>query len=156
MKKLQINTPAPDFTLPDQDGTPHNLSDYRGGWVLLYFYPKDDTPGCTAEACGIQDSFSRFKKLGTAVLGISVDSIKSHKKFAQKYGLDFTLLSDADEKVVRDYGVWAKKRFMGRPYYGTARTSFLIDRSGRIAKIYEKVDPANHANTILQDLENLL
>ena len=125
------NAIAPAFALPDQNGTLHTLSDYRKQWVLLYFYPKDDTPGCTKEACSIRDSFPDFKKLGIAVLGVSTDSVKSHKKFEEKYGLPFTLLADTDKKVVELYGVWGKKKFMGKEYDGTFRTSFLIVRKAR-------------------------
>lgn len=143
---------APNFTLPDQDGKAHKLSDYRGQSVLLYFYPKDDTPGCTKEACAIRDSLPRFKKHETAVFGVSVDSVKSHKKFAEKYGLPFTLLADEEKKVVKLYDVWRLKKFMGREYMGTARTSFLIDPAGTIAKRYENVNPEKHAEEVLTDL----
>ncbi len=133
--KLKINQKAPDLTLLDQNGKKHKLSNYKGKWVLLYFYPKDDTPGCTKEACAIRDSFPDFKKLKITVLGVSVNSVKSHKKFADKYKLPFTLLADESKAVVNKYGVWAKKKFMGREYMGTLRTSFLINPSGKIAKI---------------------
>lgn len=144
---------APEFTLPDQDGKEHSLAEYRGSWVLLYFYPKDDTPGCTKEACAIRDYFPNFGKLKAKVLGVSVDSVASHKKFAEKYSLPFTLLSDEGKQVVEQYGVWGKKQMMGREYMGTLRTSFLIDPEGKIAKIYEKVKPEVHAQEVLQDLE---
>lgn len=150
---LKVNERAPDFTLPDQDGKEHKLSDYKGGWVLLYFYPNDDTPGCTKEACIIRDSFPDFKKLKITVLGVSVNSIKSHKKFADKYKLPFTLLADESKVVVRKYGVWAKKKFMGREYMGTLRTSFLINLLGKIEKIYEKVKPELHADEVLSDVK---
>lgn len=152
---IRINTKAPDFSLPDQDGEVHKLSDYRGKWVLLYFYPKDDTPGCTKEACVMRDAMPNFKKLKTVVLGVSVDIVRSHKKFAEKYGLPFTLLADEDKKVVGKYGVWGKKKFMGKEYMGTMRTSFLIDPAGKIKKIYENVDPADHASEVLKDLKIL-
>lgn len=142
---------APNFTLPDQSGADHSLSDYLAQWVLLYFYPKDDTPGCTTEACGIRDRFSKFK--GVKVLGVSTDSVLSHEKFSHKYKLPFTLLADEDKKVVKLYGVWAKKNFMGKSYLGTVRTSFLIDPKGRIAKVYERVKPAEHAQRVLVDLK---
>lgn len=151
---LEVKDQAPDFTLSDQDGKEHKLSDYRGGWVLLYFYPNDDTPGCTKEACAIRDSFPDFKKLKITVLGVSVNSVKSHKKFADKYKLPFTLLSDESKVVVRKYDVWAKKKFMGKEYMGTLRTSFLVNPSGRIAKIYEKVKPELHADEVLSDVSN--
>ena len=150
--KLKEGQLAPDFTLPDQDGKKHFLSDYGGRWVLVYFYPKDDTPGCTKEACAIRDDIPKFNKLKTKVLGISVDSVKSHKKFAEKYALPFTLLSDEKKEVVKKYGIWQKKKFMGREYMGTLRTSFLIDPKGKIAKIYEKVNPEVHAEKVLNDL----
>lgn len=153
--KLEEKQKAPDFTLPDQDGKAHTLSDYKGSWVVVYFYPKDNTPGCTKEACAFRDSFPDFKKLKAVVLGISVDSVKSHDKFAAKFELPFTLLSDEEKKVVKAYGVWGKKKFMGREYMGTMRTSFLIDPDGTIAKIYWKVKPAEHADEILADLAKL-
>ena len=146
---------APNFTLPDQDGKTRSLSDYRGRWVLLYFYPKDDTPGCTKEACYIRDSFPDFRRLKIKVLGVSVDSSASHKKFVRKYNLPFTLLSDYDKAVVNQYGVWAKKKFVGREYTGTLRNSFLINPKGKIAKIYEKVKPETHAEEVLKDLKSL-
>lgn len=150
--KLKVGQPAPDFELPDQNGDMHKLSDERGKWVLLYFYPKDDTPGCTKEACAIRDNFPDFKKVKAAVLGVSVDSVKSHKKFSEKYKLPFTLLADEEKEVVKLYGVWGKKKFMGREYDGTLRTSFLIDPEGAIAKIYENVKPATHAGEVLADI----
>jgi peroxiredoxin Q/BCP len=146
---------APDLSLPDQDGNIHTLKKLRGTWVLLYFYPKDDTPGCTKQACAIRDTFPSFKKLKCAVFGISVDSGKSHKKFEEKYSLPFTLLADTDHEAVTAYGVWGKKKFMGREYEGTVRTSFLIDPQGRIAKVYENVKPEQHAEEVLADLTRL-
>ncbi len=143
---------APDFTLADQEGKSHALSDYRGEWMLLYFYPKDDTAGCTAEACAIRDATPDFKKLKLRVFGVSIDSVKSHKKFAEKYDLPFTLLADEDKKVVNIYGVFGKKKFMGREYEGTFRTSFLIDPQGVVVKIYEKVKPDVHVEEVLADL----
>lgn len=148
-------TNAPDFTLPDQDGKEHALSKYRGQWVLIYFYPKDDTPGCTAQACAIRDAEPDFKKLKAVVLGISADSVKSHKKFVEKYGLPFTILADEDKKVVNAYGVWGRKKFMGREYDGIFRTSFLVSPEGKIAKVYENVKPAEHADMVLKDLTAL-
>ena len=152
---LKVNSVAPAFSLPDQNGKIHALKDYLGQWVLLYFYPKDDTTGCTKEACGIRDAFPNFKKLKLNVLGVSVDSVKSHKKFVDKYDLPFTLLADEDKKLVNKYKVWAKKKFMGREYMGTLRTSFLIDPKGKIAKVYEKVNPVIHAEEVLEDLKSL-
>ena len=152
---LKNHSPAPLFRLPDQNGKEHALVDYKGKWILLYFYPKDDTPGCTKEACTIRDSFPDFKKLKIAVLGVSVDSVQSHKKFEKKYKLPFVLLSDKVKDVVKKYGVWGKKKFMGRVYEGTLRTSFLIDPRGKIAKIYEDVNPVAHAAEVLADLKKL-
>jgi peroxiredoxin Q/BCP len=150
----KVGTKAPDFTLPDQNGDKHKLSDYQGQWVLLYFYPKDDTSGCTTEACALRDNFPKFKK-GAVILGVSIDSVASHKKFAAKYKLPFTLLADEDKKVVNMYGVWAEKSMYGRKYMGTLRNSYLIDPTGKIAKIYEKVKPAEHAEQVLADLKEL-
>ena len=152
---LKIKTKAPDFKLADQEGKIHSLSDYRGQWVLLYFYPKDDTPGCTKEACMIRDDFYNFEKMKVKVLGVSVDSVKSHKKFAEKYQLPFTLLADEEKKVVKIYKVWTKKKMMGQEYMGTLRTSFLIDPQGKIVKIYEKVKPEVHAKEVIKDLVDL-
>lgn len=151
--KLKVGQFALDFELPDQDGKIHKLSDYRGQWVLLYFYPKDNTTGCTKEACDIRDSFPAFQKLKVKVFGVSVDSVKSHKKFSEKYNLPFTILADEKKEVVKKYGVWGKKKFMGREYYGTLRTSFLIDPKGKIAKIYENVKPEFHAGEVLDYLK---
>ena len=152
---LKSNIKAPDFTLPDQDGKTHTLSDYKGKWVLLYFYPKDDTSGCTTEACTISAEFHNFQKLKLTVLGVSVDSIVSHKKCARKYSLPFTLLSDEEKKVVKLYKVWAKKSMYGREYMGTLRTSYLINPKGVIVKVYEKVKPLVHAHEVLSDFGTL-
>ncbi len=153
--KLKEGKVAPDFKAVDQDGKSHKLSDYRGKWVLLYFYPKDDTPGCTKEACMIAELWPDFKKLKVQVFGVSVQNQKSHKKFAEKYDLPFTLLVDEDKKIVEKYGVWAEKSLYGRKYMGTLRVSFLIDPKGKIAKIYEKVKPETHAEEVLEDLKKL-
>ena len=150
--KLSIGEKAPLFSLPDQNGAIHNLADMAGKRVLLYFYPKDDTGGCTKQACGIEAALPDFTKLGITVFGISVDSVKSHTKFAAKYGLSFTLLSDENKEVVEKYGVWGKKKFMGREYMGTMRISFLIGADGIIEKIYENVKPEAHAADVLADL----
>lgn len=155
MSKLTEGKVAPDFKTIDQDNKPQKLSDYRGKWVLLYFYPKDDTAGCTKEACAIRDMMPDFKKLKLQVFGVSIQDAKSHKKFAEKYDLPFTLLVDEDKKIVNKYDVWGKKKFMGREYMGTFRTSFLIDPQGKIAKTYEKVNPETHATEILEDLKKL-
>lgn len=150
--KLTIGQQAPDFTLPDQNGTERTLSEYQGQYVLLYFYPKDDTPGCTKQACDIRDNFPQFEKMNIKVFGVSVDTEKSHMKFADKYALPFTLLADTDKKIVELYGVWGEKKFMGRQYIGTNRTSFLIDPKGDIVKIYENVKPETHAKDVLADI----
>lgn len=152
---IQINKLAPDFTLPDQDGNKHKLSDYRGQWVLVYFYPKDDTPGCTTEACTLRDNLPKFGKLKAKVFGISVDSVASHKKFSEKYKLPFTLLADENKKVVEKYGVWQEKSMYGRKYMGTVRNSYLINPEGKIIMIYEKVKPADHAQQVLDDIKEL-
>jgi peroxiredoxin Q/BCP len=154
MKKIKLNAKAPDFKLKDQDGKLHKLSDYKGRWVMLYFYPKDNTPGCTKEACGIRDEFKNFKNLNMVVLGVSADSPESHKKFIQKYKLPFTLLSDESKKVLKQYGVWGKKKFMGKEYEGILRTSFLINPNGKIVKIYKEVKPETHAKEVLKDFKN--
>ena len=150
---LKVGDAAPDFELPDQDGKTHKLSDYLGQTILVYFYPRDFTPGCTAEACQIRDNFPKFSSVNTLVLGISTDTVESHKKFAQKYRLPFTLLSDVKKEVVKNYGVYKPKKLFGKEFFGTARTSFLIDKNGKITKIYEKVKPAIHATNVLTDLE---
>ncbi|MEK7602068.1 MAG: thioredoxin-dependent thiol peroxidase [Patescibacteria group bacterium] len=148
-----VHTKAPDFTLPDQDGKMHTLSALKGSWVLIYFYPKDDTPGCTKQACMLRDAEPDFSKLNAVVLGVSADSIAKHKKFVDKYGLPFPLLADEDKKVVKAYDVWQLKKMMGREYEGIVRTSFLINPKGEIEKIYEKVKPEMHAEMVLADLK---
>lgn len=147
-----VGQPAPEISLPDQHGTLHTLAEHRGSWVLLYFYPKDDTPGCTKEACGVRDNFTQFRSLDVSVLGVSTDTVASHKKFADKYNLPFTLLADTEKKTVKDYGVWGPKKFMGREFLGTKRTSFLIDPDGKIAKVYVDVKAEGHAKEVLDDL----
>lgn len=150
--KLKVGDVAPDFVLPDQNGKEHKLSNYKGKWVLIYFYPKDNTPGWTKEACQIRDKFDDFENLKAKVFGISVDSVKSHDSFAQKYKLPFAILADEEKKVVSLYDVWGVKNFMGRVYMGLNRTSFLVDPKGKIAKIYQKVKPDIHAQEVLRDL----
>lgn len=152
---LKTGILAPDFTLPDQFGITRTLSAFRGKWVILYFYPKDDTPGCTKEACAFRDGFEQFQRADVDILGVSVDSPKKHAKFAEKYDLPFTLLSDEEKKVVRLYKVWGKKKFMGREYMGTKRISYLIDPKGRIAKVYPDVKPNEHADEVLADVRAL-
>lgn len=143
---------APDFTLPDQHGEAHTLSDYRGGKVLLYFYPKDMTPGCTIEAEIFRDRIKDFAKKGVTVLGVSADSVVRHKKFCDKHDLPFTLLSDEDKQVVAQYGVYVEKSMYGKKYMGIQRDSFLIDEDGAVLKHYVKVKPAQHAQEVLDDL----
>ncbi len=148
---LSENTPAPDFTLPDQNNLNHTLSEYKGKWVLIYFYPKDDTPGCTTQACGLRDASEEYKKADITILGISKDTVKKHKKFEEKYNLTFTLLADINTEVAQKYGIWGPKKFMGREFLGIHRTSFLIDPKGIIKKVYEKVNVLTHAQQILED-----
>jgi peroxiredoxin Q/BCP len=150
-----VGASAPQFSLQDQDGKTHALKDYLGRWTLLYFYPKDDTPGCTKEACGMRDNFAAFNRLKMAVLGVSTDSVKSHKKFADKFSLTFPLLADEEKKMVEAYGVWGEKKFMGRTYLGTNRVSFLVDPTGKVAKVYDKVKPEGHAQEVEADVRAL-
>jgi len=149
MNLLQAGAKAPDFSTTDQSGKKIILKDYRGKKVVLYFYPKDDTPGCTKEACAFRDHFAEFKKLGVEILGVSVDSEKSHKSFAEKFKLPFTLLADTDKKIVTAYEVWGEKSMYGRRYMGTNRVTYLIDESGHIAAVFPKVKPEEHAQEIL-------
>ena len=146
---LKEGTTAPAFKTTDQDGETVSLKDLRGQKVVLYFYPKDDTPGCTKEACSFRDAFSKFKKQDITVLGISPDKEAAHKKFVTKYKLPFTLLADTDRSIAEAYGVWGEKKFMGRTYMGVHRTTFLIDEKGKIKKIFEKVKPEDHADEVL-------
>ncbi len=155
MNTLTIGDVAPDFSLSDQNGTSHTLSSKRGKWVLIYFYPRDNTPGCTKQACTLRDAFPNFEKLQCTIFGISTDTEKSHKKFEEKFTLPFTLLADTEKEVVHAYGVWKPKKFMGREFLGTLRSSFLINPEGKIARIYGKVTPALHAEEVLQDLIEL-
>lgn len=152
---LSVGDAAPDFTLPDQNGEEHRLSDYRGKPVVLYFYPKDDTSGCTKEACGFRDDYSAYKEAGVIILGVSPDSPKSHTNFITKYDLPFTLLADTEREVLKLYGAWGLKKMYGREYEGVLRTTYLIDADGKIAKVYEKVKPAAHSAEILADMEQL-
>lgn len=149
---LDIGTKAPDFTLPDQNGTEHSLSEYRGQKVVLYFYPRDNTAGCTKQACGYAELYPQFKAKGAVVIGISKDGVASHKKFEEKYGLPFTLLSDTERKVIEAYGVWQEKKNYGKVSMGVVRTTYLIDENGIIIRAQEKVktadDPANSLNFI--------
>ena len=150
---LKEKRKAPAFVLPDQGGKEHSLEQYLGKWVVLYFYPKDDTPGCTAEACSFRDHFAAFKRAGVVVLGVSVDPVKKHGKFVAKYDLPFTLLSDEEKQAVKLYGVWGKKKFMGREYLGTSRVTYVIDPTGMIVRVYDKVKPAEHAEEVLADIK---
>jgi len=143
-------TNAPAFKTTNANGEDVSLKDLRGQKVVLYFYPKDDTPGCTKEACSFRDAFSKFKKRGITILGVSPDSEKSHQKFATKYELPFTLLADKDHAIADAYGVWGEKKFMGRTYMGVHRKTFLIDEKGKIKKIFEKVKPEDHADEVLE------
>lgn len=152
---LQLNEKAPEFSLPDQNGKIHSLLDYKGKWILIYFYPKDDTSGCTIEACSFRDNLPKFLKSDLVVLGISADSIVSHKKFVEKHKLTFTLLADEQKQIVTEYGVWQEKNFMGKKYMGISRASFLINPQGKIVKIYEKVNPIKHAQEVLTDFAQL-
>ncbi len=149
---VEVGKKAPDFTLPDFEGNKHKLSDYRGKPVVLYFYPKDNTPGCTKEACSFRDNYSAYKKAGVTVLGVSVDDEKSHEKFANKFELPFTLLSDKEKKVVEKYDVWVEKNMYGKKYMGTARKTFVLDEEGKIVHIFNKVNTATHANDVLDIL----
>jgi peroxiredoxin Q/BCP len=148
-----VHTLAPEFSLPDQTGTIHNLRDYRGNYVLLYFYPKDDTPGCTLEACSFRDNLSDLKKNNIIVLGVSCDSVASHATFSKKFTLNFPLLADEDRSVVQAYGVWKEKSMFGKKYMGIVRDSFLIDPNGIIKKHYKKVKPTEHVNEIIHDIK---
>lgn len=149
---LSAGTPAPEFSLPDDTGVMRALSDYRGRPVLLYFYPKDDTPGCTTEACNFRDDYSAYEQAGVVILGVSPDSVRSHARFKAKYQLPFPLLSDADHAVCQAYGVWGRKKYMGREYDGVLRTTFLIDEAGRIRQVFENVRPAEHSREVLAAL----
>jgi len=146
---------APDFTLPDQDGNAVQLSDFRGRPVVLYFYPKADTPGCTTQACGIRDHRADYEAAGAVVLGVSPDSVKDVKKFADKQSLDFRLLADEDHAVCELYGVWAEKSMYGRTFWGAQRSTYIIDPEGTIAKVFPKVSPKTHDEVVLAALGEL-
>ena len=150
--KLSEGNTAPEFTAMTSGGGKISLSDYKGRNVILYFYPKDDTPGCTKEACAFRDGFSEFKERDAVILGVSTDAVKSHDKFVEKYKLPFTLLADEDKKIVEAYGVWGEKTFMGRKYMGTHRVTFLIGPDGRIKRIWSNVKPEEHAAEVLAAL----
>lgn len=152
---LQTGIQAPDFSLPDDGGELHNLSEYAGRWIVMYFYPKDDTEGCTTEACSFRDMNDAYKEQGVIVLGISKDTPASHKKFIGKYKLPFTLLSDTDKKIIMQYESWGKKKKFGREYDGVLRITYVIDPEGIIRKVYEQVKPDEHAQIILTDIQML-
>ena len=149
---LEVGTKAPDFTLPDQNGNMHSLSDYRGKKIILYFYPKDNTPGCTKQACGFAERYPQFIEKGAVVLGISKDSVASHKKFEEKYGLPFTLLSDPELMAIQAYDVWQEKKNYGKTYMGVVRTTYLIDEEGKIVKAFDKVKAADNPEQMLGEL----
>jgi peroxiredoxin Q/BCP len=146
---IEPGSPAPDFTLEDQDGEPVSLSDHRGQWVVLYFYPKADTPGCTVQACSVRDRRADYEAAGAVVLGVSPDPVKALAKFAQKFGLAFTLLSDSDHAVAERYGVWVEKSMYGRTYWGNSRTTFVIDGDGVVRHVIPKVTPKTHDDEVL-------
>ncbi len=150
---IEENKKAPQFTLPDQNGKKVSLKDFAGKKVVLYFYPKDNTPGCTKEACDFRDSIEDFKKIKAVVLGVSPDSVESHKKFAEKYDLPFPLLSDPDKKVLQKYGVWKEKSMYGRKYMGVERTTVVIDEKGKILKIFPRVKVKGHVDEVKKVLQ---
>lgn len=152
---LEPGDKAPDFTLPDQDGREVSLAGLRGQPVVLYFYPRADTPGCTIQACGVRDRSGEYEAAGARVLGVSPDTVEDVKKFAEKYDLDFTLLADADHAVADAYGTWGKKKMYGKEYWGVQRATFLIDPDGKIAKVFPKVSPKTHDDVVLEALAEL-
>ena len=152
---ISTGEPAPEFTLADAEGQMHSLSDYRGKPVVLYFYPKDDTPGCTKEACGFRDDYSAYEQAGVEILGVSPDTSESHAKFKTKYELPFTLLADPEHDVLKLYGVWGLKKSFGREYEGVFRTTFLIGEDGKLKKVFKKVKPAAHSAEILAALDEI-
>jgi peroxiredoxin Q/BCP len=148
---IKNNQPAPEFSLLDEKGKYHKLTDFRGKHLVLYFYPRDDTPGCTKEACNFRDDYSIYKTAGLEIIGISPDSSESHAKFKDKFNLPFLLLADKDHQVCDLYGVWGKKKFMGREFDGVLRTTFLIDKEGIVIKTFEGVKPAEHSQEVLAE-----
>ncbi|MBL0386431.1 thioredoxin-dependent thiol peroxidase [Tumebacillus sp. ITR2] len=155
MAEITVGTQAPDFTLPASTGENLTLSDLRGKNVVLYFYPKDDTPGCTTQACGFRDLHAAFGDLNTVILGVSPDPVKKHEKFISKYELPFILLADEEHTALEAYGVWKEKNMYGKKYMGVERTTFLIDKDGNIAQVYPKVKVAGHVDKVLEDVKNL-
>jgi thioredoxin-dependent peroxiredoxin len=152
---LEIGEPAPDFSLPDADGREVTLSEFRGQPVVIYFYPRDDTPGCTKQACGIRDAWSEFTEAGAAVLGISPDDVGSHARFRDKHDLPHTLLADPDTEVIRAYGAWGKRKMYGRQYEGVIRSTVIVDAEGTVAARWPKVRPKEHADEVLAALSDL-
>jgi peroxiredoxin Q/BCP len=150
---IEPGSQAPDFELPDQHGRPVRLSDFRGRNVVLYFYPKADTPGCTTQACGVRDRHADYEAAGATVLGVSPDPVAKVQKFHEKYALDFALLADEGHAVAEAYGVWLEKSMYGRKYFGNERTTFIIDGQGRVAEVLRKVKPAQHDDQVLAALE---
>jgi peroxiredoxin Q/BCP len=152
---IEQGQPAPDFEIPDQDGRPVRLSGLHGKWILVYFYPKADTPGCTAQACSARDHSADYEAANAVVLGVSPDPVSDLRKFADKYGLAFTLLSDEGGEVAQEYGVWVEKNNFGRTYFGNERSSVLVDPEGKIARVFPKVKPAEHDELVLGALKEL-
>ncbi len=152
----KVGRKAPAFSAPGSNGNQVKLSDFTGKVVVLYFYPKDNTPGCTVEACGFRDAHNRLKKAGVEVLGVSPDSLKSHADFSEKFGLPFVLLADEKQEICKKYGVWRQKTMAGRKYMGVVRTTFVIDREGKIAHVFEKVKPEGHEDEVLAWIEEHL
>jgi len=152
---VKIGDKVPDIKVKDMNGKDVSLKDFKGKRLVVYFYPKDDTPGCTAEACSFRDNHEKIEKMGVKVIGISTDSIESHKKFAGKHNLPFTLLSDSEHKLAEAFGVWKLKNFMGKKFFGIERTTFVIDENGKIAYIFEKVKPQGHAEEVIDVLNKI-
>ena len=155
MAEITVGQAAPDFTLPASTGENLTLSQFKGQNVVLYFYPKDDTPGCTTEACGFRDLHAAFADANTVILGVSPDPVKKHEKFISKYELPFILLADEEHAVCEQYGVWKEKNMYGKKYWGVERTTFLIDKDGNIAKVYPKVKVAGHVDKVLEDVKEI-
>jgi peroxiredoxin Q/BCP len=153
MPALKTGDPAPDFSFTDHEGKTLKLSDFKGKKVILYFYPKDNTPGCTLEACSLRDGYEELRAMGYEVLGVSSDNEKSHDGFRKKFNLPFSLIPDTGKQIHMDYGVWGEKKFMGKTYMGTLRTTFVIDEDGSIARIIDKVDTKNHADQVKKEME---
>lgn len=153
MEKLKIGDIAPGFSFTDHDGATRNLSDYQGKKVILYFYPKDNTPGCTLEACSLRDGYDDLRSKGFEIIGVSADSASSHEGFKTRFKLPFTLVSDTDKSVINAYGVWGEKKFLGKKFMGISRTTFVIDEKGHIANIIEKVNTKDHAKQVLEEME---